>query len=210
MKLLLTSGGLKNKSIIDELRLLVGKDLKDCQSVYIPTAANVENGDKGWMINNLKELADLFGQVEIADIALPIELWRHRVEDAEVIVVGGGNTTYLIDQVRLSGFDKMLPQLLVDKVYVGISAGSMITTPTTAMNGDDVEKKDALGLVKFGMQPHFQASTFPVAETSQKVQRRIEQFTVDYPVYALDDESAVAVNDDVARVVSEGNWELFE
>lgn len=79
MKLLLTSGGLRNKSIIEELHLLVGKDLKDCRAVYIPTAANVENGDKGWMINNLKELADLFGQVEIADIALPVELWRHQL-----------------------------------------------------------------------------------------------------------------------------------
>lgn len=48
------------------------------------------------------------------------------------------------------------------------------------------------------------------ASTSQKVQRRIEHFAIDYPVYALDDESAVAVNDDAVRVVSEGNWELFE
>ena len=210
MKLLLTSGGLKNKSIIDELRLLVGKDLKDCRAVYIPTAANVENGDKGWMINNLKELADLFDQVEIADIALPIDLWQHRVEEAEVIVVGGGNTTYLMGQARLSGFDTLLPQLLANKVYVGISAGSMVTTPSTAMNSDDVEKKDALGLVKFGIQPHFQASTFPIAETSQKVRQRREHFAVDYPVYALDDQSAVAVHDDAVKVVSEGNWELFE
>ena len=210
MKLLLTSGGLRNKSIIDELALLVGKGLKDCRAVYILTAANVENGDKGWMITNLKELANLFGQVEIADIALPIELWQHRVKEADVIVVGGGNTTYLMDQARLSGFDTLLPQLLVDKVYVGISAGSMVTTPTTAMNGDDVEKKDALGLVKFGIQPHFQASTFPIAETSQKVLQRKERFAVDYPVYALDDQSAVAVHDDIVRVVSEGSWELLE
>jgi|JI6StandDraft_1071083.scaffolds.fasta_scaffold31219_5 hypothetical protein len=50
MKLLLTSGGLRNQSIINELERLVGKQLAQCKVVYIVTAANVEFGNKDWLI----------------------------------------------------------------------------------------------------------------------------------------------------------------
>ena len=53
MKLLLTSGGITNKSIADALFELVGKKPEDTALVFIPTAANVETGDKSWFINDL-------------------------------------------------------------------------------------------------------------------------------------------------------------
>lgn len=42
MKLLLTSGGIKNKSIAEDLFDMVGKNPKDTSLVFIPTASNVE------------------------------------------------------------------------------------------------------------------------------------------------------------------------
>ncbi len=56
MKLLLTSGGLTNKSIADALFDLVGKKPEDISLVFIPTASNVEIGDKGWFIDDLVNL----------------------------------------------------------------------------------------------------------------------------------------------------------
>ena len=50
MKLLLTSGGITNKSIADALFDLVGKKPEDTSLVFIPTASNVEKGDKGWLL----------------------------------------------------------------------------------------------------------------------------------------------------------------
>ena len=46
MKLLLTSGGLENKTMIDTLRDLVGKDFKETKLVFVPTAAKRSNTKK--------------------------------------------------------------------------------------------------------------------------------------------------------------------
>ena len=46
MKLLLTSAGIKNKTIAKALFELVGKKPADISLVFIPTASNVEKGDK--------------------------------------------------------------------------------------------------------------------------------------------------------------------
>lgn len=56
MKLLLTSGGLTNKSIEKALFELVGKKPEDTSLCFIPTAATAEMGDKDWFINDLKNI----------------------------------------------------------------------------------------------------------------------------------------------------------
>jgi peptidase E len=70
MKLLLTSGGLTNESISDVLFDLVGKKPEETSVVFIPTASNVETGDKDWLIDDLKNLQKQnFKQIDIADIS---------------------------------------------------------------------------------------------------------------------------------------------
>jgi len=54
MKLLLTSAGLSNKSISDALQNMAGKAFSELNLVFIPTAANVEKGDKGWLIDDFE------------------------------------------------------------------------------------------------------------------------------------------------------------
>ena len=51
MKLLLTSGGVRNPSIAAALADLVGKPASEVKVAYIPTAANAEEGNKDWFIN---------------------------------------------------------------------------------------------------------------------------------------------------------------
>ena len=53
MKLLLTSNGLSNQSIVKALFELVGKPASETNIVFIPTASNVDSGDKDWLINDL-------------------------------------------------------------------------------------------------------------------------------------------------------------
>lgn len=71
MKLLLTSAGVHNQSIGDALKRLVGKDPSDTAIAYIPTAANVEVGDKDWVIDDLVRLQKCatWKQLDIVDIA---------------------------------------------------------------------------------------------------------------------------------------------
>jgi len=63
-----------------------------------------------------------------------------------------------------------------------------------------------LGLVDFVIRPHFEADYFPQA-TLENVAKWAAK--VDYPLYALDDQSALKVIDGKVDVISRGQWKLF-
>lgn len=216
MKLLLTSGGLKNEIIINTLRELIDKDFKDSKVIFIPTAANVEVGDKWWLISDLNKCRELgFKEVDIVDIAaVPREVWKPRLENADVIMIGGGNTSYLMSQIRKSGLDKELPELLKSRVYVGISAGSMVVSPNLKekemqrlfeepiVDGADNE---GLGLVDFLIVPHMNSPFFPrAAELIDEVAKDIN-----ISLYSIDDQTAVKVVEGKVEVISDGKWKKY-
>lgn len=104
MKLLLSSAGLSNPSISKALEDLLGKPSKGVKLAFIPTAANVEPGDKSWMIDDLNNFRKAGFEVDIVDIsALPKEDWLPRLSEAEVLFLGGGNTFHLMHWVKLAG-----------------------------------------------------------------------------------------------------------
>ncbi len=142
MKLLLTSGGLTNKTIVKALTELVGKVPAETSLVFVPTASNVETGDKDWFINDLLNIHKQgFKSVAITDIsAVPEAVWRPQFEAADVLFFEGGNTYHLMEWVNRSGLAALLPELLKTKVWVGVSAGSLVTNPdliTPAERGFD-------------------------------------------------------------------------
>ena len=98
MKLLLTSAGLTNQTIVKALDELVGKPLDQLKIAFIPTAANLEEGDKCWLIDDLRRLSFLkFKEIDIVDIsALPKEIWLKRLKKTNILFVEGGNTYHLI------------------------------------------------------------------------------------------------------------------
>jgi dipeptidase E len=217
MKLLLTSAGITNKKIAKALTDLVGKPAKKITVAFIPTAANVEDGDKGWFIDYLCQLRAAYKSVDIVDIsALPKKIWLPRLEAADVLLFSGGNTTHLMHWLIESGLQKILPKLLTKKVYVGISAGSIVTSPTFSLSDpkrkQDYKKKfgytidKALGIVNFYMRPHLNSPKFPDAKFG-KIKERA--FRVKEPVYALDDQMAIKVNGKKIEVVGEGKYFVF-
>src|ERR1044072_3218010 len=135
MKLLLTSNGLSNDSIARALFDLVGKKPGDTALVFIPTASNVETGDKDWFINDLINIHKQgFKSVSITDIsAVPEDIWRPQLEQADILFFEGGNTYHLMRWINKSGLAKILPKLLEKRVYVGLSAGSMVASPDLSL-----------------------------------------------------------------------------
>mgnify|MGYP003393926542 CR=1 FL=1 len=225
MKLLLTSAGLMNKVLIDALQEMVLKPFGDLNAVFIPTAANAEAGDKTWLINDLHAAAQLkFKSLDVVDIAaLKPELSLKRIEGADVIFVGGGNTFYLSYWAQKSGLMDALPELLKTKVYVGISAGSMIVTDNLRAQtfensrvlsdaeyeefGPDGESSTVTAkLVDFVVRPHLNSKWFPNIriDNLEKIAKEINN-----TMYALDDQSAVKVVDGIVTVVSDGTWQKF-
>ncbi|MBI3633326.1 MAG: Type 1 glutamine amidotransferase-like domain-containing protein [Candidatus Vogelbacteria bacterium] len=214
MRLLLTSGGLTNVSIANALFELVGKKPEDTSLVFIPTAANAEVGDKSWFINDLLNLQKQnFKSVDIADIAAaPEEVWKSKMDAADVLFFGGGNTFYLMDWINRSGLEKILPEYLKSKVYVGLSAGSMVTNRDLALElsqglyDEDIEKTEnvpGLGYVDFYFLPHLNSEYF-----SKLRESNIRQAVggISAKVYALDDQCALRVVDGSVDIVGGGKY----
>ena len=83
--------------------------------------------------------------------------WVPLVKETDVLLVGGGDALYLCHWMRQSGLADLL-QSLHETVYVGLSAGSMVMTPSIGEdfvfwrppNGGD----RTLGIVDFSIFPH--------------------------------------------------------
>lgn len=206
-----------NDSIIGALRELTGRPFEELKLAFIPTAANLEEGDKRWLISDLKDCEKAgFSEIDIVDIsALPKAVWEKRLKNADVLFVGGGNAFHLMHWVRTSGLAEILPELLKTRVYVGVSAGSMITAPNMkcAISEKGVAEEihglisdDGLALVDFLVEPHINNSYFPEL-TFEYVQK--EAAETDLTIYALDDQSAIKVVDGEATIISEGEWKRF-
>lgn len=208
MKLLLTSAGITNASIAQALVNLSGMPAGEAKIGFIPTAANTEAGNKGWYIQQLVDLKRYgFVWIDIVDISAAGVDWRGRLERVDIIVVGGGNTFHLLDQVRKTGFGTWLSENIATKVYVGISAGSIIVTPNISIasidDGDvnEVGISDLVGLslVNFEVSPH-------TPENVSHEGNKQYGATISNPLYAMDNQSAIQVVGDRTEVVSEGEW----
>ncbi len=218
MKLLLTSNGLTNKSIVEALFELVGKPAAKTNVAFVPTAANAEEDDKGWLIDDLMNIKNQgFNQIDIVDIsALPKESWLPRFEHADIIFFGGGHSRHLMYWLRKSGLTDVLPELLRTRVYAGISAGSIVTAPTLALSSSTdapfaYEENtpydgEGLHLVNFHIRPHLNSPDFPKASGAYLQEKAKE---IPETIYGLDDQSALKVTDGKIEVVSEGKTLVF-
>lgn len=69
MKFLLTSNGISNKTIENELKYLIGKDFKGLKMLFCITASNYEGGEMNdWLIKDLQKLTSLGFKIDVCDI----------------------------------------------------------------------------------------------------------------------------------------------
>ena len=102
------------------------------------------------------------------------------VNDAEVIVVGGGNTWQLVRMMH----DNQLMEAIRAKVisgtpYIGWSAGSNVACPTLRTTNDmpiiDPRGFDTINLVPFQINPHYLDAN-PAGHGGETREQRIEEF----------------------------------
>lgn len=215
MKLLLTSGGITNPSIADALVELLGKPTAEANALCIPTAQwghpmcgpvsarGFVSGLPPWGGMTSMEWKSL-GLLELC--ALPsvgAERWVPWVQEADVLLVDGGEATYLSHWMRESGLADLVPAL-PDTVWVGVSAGSMVMTPRIGadfVGWTSAPDDRTLGLVDFSIFPHL--DVFP-SNTMAHAEGWATEIGV--PAYAIDDQTAIKVADGTVDVVSEGQW----
>jgi len=219
MRLLLTSAGISNTSIRDALVELLGKPIAESRALFIPTAIYaLPNGSdiayrviRGSLGDPFCELGwKSLGVLELTALpSIKKESLSRWLQESDALLVGGGDCQYLCYWMQQSGLADLLPSLLSQTVYVGLSAGSMVMTRFGTTYGGHTlpaETDKALGLVDFALHPHLDYELFP--ENSLANLEKLAA-TISVPSYAIDDQTAIKVCDGTVEVVSEGHWKLF-
>ena len=221
MRFLLTSAGVTNTSIHDSLVDLLGKPIAECDALCIPTASYghpMAGPGRAWAFISGREprtpMCELgwksLGVLELTALpSIEAERWVQWVREADVLLVNGGDALYLCHWMRQSGLADLLPSLL-ETVWVGLSAGSMVMTPR--IGEDFVQWKpptagdETLGVVDFSIFPHVENPDLPTNTLAAA-----ERWAADIAgqAYAIDDQTAIKVVNGTVEVVSEGQWKLF-
>lgn len=138
------------------------------------------------------------------DRALDRTAWRALLS-CDAIHFSGGNTYYFVAWLRRHGLqDDLRAWVANGGVYVGVSAGAILSTPhigTTHLGAyaDNLVNDDPTGLhlVNFAFQPHFDDSPGLLHELSRFATQHA------MPVYACPDGSGVIVQHEQVTCVGE-------
>jgi dipeptidase E len=219
--MLLTSAGIRNETLKSALAELTGRSFGASRAVFIPTASVAVSGDHGWLVEDISRLHGLgWREFDILELnGLPPAMVLNRLRHADVIYASGGNHYHLANSVTANGLAAEMAGILESKVYVGVSAGSMIfSRQLSERTGEAFGEQDDLrilgetaarspfGLFDWYLKPHLNSPDFPDRTRSwfEKAAAKL-----DFPVYAVDDQSAVRVRGDAVDVVSDGRWLLL-
>src|SRR5512143_356564 len=135
MKLLLTSGGIKNTSIHNALVDLLGKPIAESDALCIPTAIYAFPGGakSAWQLISGRAASPLcglgwrsLGLLELTALpSIEMTYWTTSLRESDVLLVGGGDPLYLSYWMQQSGLADLFPSLS-EMTYVGVSAGSLV------------------------------------------------------------------------------------
>ena len=150
--------------IKEEILKILPRPANQINVAYVTTASK-PSSDKTYVEKDRKLLIEAGFNIEEIDIEGKNQTKLFKLlKDTNLIFVQGGNTFYLLNAVRESGFDKVVKDLISQgKIFVGVSAGSMICGPTVetanwkSRDRNAVGLKDltALNLVPFNLFVHY-------------------------------------------------------
>lgn len=167
-------------------------------AVFIPTAANADGGGTIYVKRQRRALEKLGIKACVLDISVAEsnEIMA-KLLNSDIIYIGGGNTFYLLQELKRSGADKLIKeQVLLGKAYIGESAGAVVAAPCIDYI-EDMDKRDAapnlkdcsaLGLVDFYTLPHM--NSFPFIRASRMI---AEKHSNDLKLLPITNRQAVCV-----------------
>ena len=186
MKILLS----KNKEVIK-------KYLKENMTIgFIPTASEPDK-NRWYMEEDRADLSKM--NLKVIDIDISNETREEIIEklnNVDAIFVAGGNSFYLLQQLKIKNIVQDLIEFANNKIYIGSSAGSCILCPSI----DYVEKLDdkskaplldnfkAMNLVNFYILPHYKSK-----EKYTNLADDIEKEYSNYKFIKLSNQQAVVV-----------------
>ena len=195
-----------SSSFVDVAGLLplFEKELTGKTVSFIPTASTVEKVT--FYVKAGKEALESLGMiVDVLDLSSenPDEI-RRRIAANDCIYVSGGNTFFLLQELKRTGADAVIVRAVKGgKLYIGESAGSIVASKNIEyIKAMDSSKKapeltnfDALGLTDFYTVPHVR--NFPFKKAAKKI---IDEYSASLNLLAIANDEAILVENDALRV----------
>ncbi len=201
MKLFLSSSA---SYTLDLILPLLPKNPTELKVAFITTAAD-PYPEKSWMYADRDKLVAMGFTVADYDLkGKKVDILRKDLSAYQIIFVSGGNTFYLLNEVRKSGFDIVIKELVEkDIIYIGSSAGSCLVCPTIEhlLTFDDAkivpELTDytGLGFVNQLILPHYGLAKYADRQASV-----LEKYG--NKILPLRDDQAAIVNGSELEVVT--------
>lgn len=183
----------------------IKEDLKEKKLLFIPTASIVE--EINFYVEEAKVAFKNLGmKLDILELTAVNESEaKEKISAADYLYVSGGNTFFLLQELKR----KKLLSLIVEKVnngmvYIGESAGTMITTAdieyAEGMDNKDMAKDldntKALNLIDFYPLVHY--GEFPFVEVSEQ---REKKYKNKLNLIKINNKQAIIVEDEKIRVI---------
>jgi dipeptidase E len=186
---------------------VIGEGVEGKTACLIPTASNKDK--ISFFVNSdrkaLNGLGITVNDLDIAE-ASANEI-SHKLQEADFIFVSGGNTFYLLEQMRRSGAGKIIvEQINAGKPYIGASAGSVILshdiTYISPMDSSDVAPSlggdfTALGVTDFSVLPH--VGNIPFRKAANTI---LKNYNEQFDLRPISNNQVIAVVNDQTQILT--------
>ena len=183
----------------------IAPELEGKTVTYIPTAGIAEEVE-GMVEKETSTLESLGLTVDVLEVSTSSQ---EEIVDSlkrnDVIFVGGGNTFFLLQELRRSGADQIITrEVNRGKLYIGESAGAVIACPDIGYcAGMDSSEKapeladyTGLGLVDFYIVPHIGN-----AEMGEAARKAVEEYSSSIELKAITDEQLIYVENEQIEIL---------
>lgn len=194
------------KDVAPLFKEFIKGDLAGKKVSFIPTASLVEEvtfyvkaGRK-----SLEKMGLIIDELDISSATTDEIMTKLQTND--FIYVTGGNTFFLLQELKKSGADKLIEErILTGKTYIGESAGAMILSPNieyvklmdSIEKAPDLQNFSSLGMVDFYPVPHY--TNFPFVKSVEKI---IAQYQGILELYPITNAQAISVENKNVKVLS--------
>lgn len=180
-------------------------DIKNKKVVYISTAANsILSGFTG--AANKKRLKSLGFGVKDVDVSISeFSVVEREVKNSDCIFLAGGNTFFLLQELKRTGADKLLvEEINRGKLFIGESAGAIVAAPDIEYSSymDDMgaapflKEYSGLGITDFYTVPHEGNLRFKKA-----VKRIISVYSHIMGLKIISDREVILYDGGIARII---------
>lgn len=183
---------------------LIKEEFENRRVAFI-TTASIHEGYTGYVGSARKLFKKAGATVKEIDISSEeYSTIKSVFGEADIIYFTGGNSFFLIDQLRKSGVDELLKkELKNEKLMIGESAGAIICAPTITYikqmdeKPEDYSQEDDMGLnlVDFYVLPHY--LTAPFKKTTEKILTEFSNLNI----CPINNHQAIIVNDKSSKII---------